>query len=87
MNIIKTLRDLREHCKHTQETLAQVMGVDQATYSRYENGDSEYQKNNTSITQAVHLAQFYGLNSLDDLNALINGEYTDYINKKKCKTN
>lgn len=82
MNDIKGLRDLREYAGHTQETLADAIGVDQATYSRYENSDGKYLKKNITLSQVMKLADFYGLNSLEEVDALLYGRYSDYIKEK-----
>ena len=48
------LRDLREDHDVKQETLARLLGVSQATYSRYEMGSVEL-----SVKAVVTLARFY----------------------------
>ena len=79
---INTLKDLRMHLGVTQEVVAKVLKIDQATYSRYENGEG-YIKGNLTLQQAIDLTRFFGLNSLEEFSALIDGQYNTYISKNR----
>lgn len=48
------LRDLREDCDKSQEELAKILNISQATYSRYEGG-----KIDIPTDTLIQLAKFY----------------------------
>ena len=73
---INTLRELREHCGHTQQTIADVLGCDQATVSRYEQNP-----NNMHASDIEKLSSFYGIKP-DDIAALCRGNYMDHLRSK-----
>ena len=77
--VINNLKELREHVGISQSKIAEVLGVDQGTYSRYENSDGEYLKKNLNIKQTIDLTNFYGLNSLNETIALLEGKYNEYL--------
>ena len=58
----KTLKELREEANLFQEEVAESLGMDQAAYSRYEQG-----KNLPSIRKAKEMADFFKV-KLDDVN-------------------
>ncbi|MBC9722132.1 MAG: helix-turn-helix transcriptional regulator [Lactobacillus sp.] len=48
------IRNLRENADLSQEKLAQLLHINQATYSRYETGDLD-----VPVSSLVKLAEFY----------------------------
>ncbi|MBS4959664.1 MAG: helix-turn-helix transcriptional regulator [Clostridiales bacterium] len=62
------IRNLREDHDYTQEEIAKILFVSQATYSDYESG-----KINIPIEAFIRLAQFYGT-SIDYLVGLTEEE-------------
>jgi transcriptional regulator with XRE-family HTH domain len=48
------IRNLREDADLSQEKLAQLLHINQATYSRYETGDLEI-----PVSSLIKLAEFY----------------------------
>lgn len=48
------IRNLREDADLSQEKLAQLLHINQATYSRYETGDLEI-----PVSSIIKLAEFY----------------------------
>lgn len=48
------IRNLREDADLSQEKLAQLLHINQATYSRYESGDLEI-----PVSSLIKLAEFY----------------------------
>lgn len=79
---VNSLKDLREHAGVTQERIAKVLRIDQATYSRWERSHGRYVVRNLKLSQAIDLANFYGLDSLDDLEPLTYGCYNSYLKTK-----
>lgn len=69
------LKDLREDADLKQKELAQILGCDQATYSRYETG-----KLNIPIDILKKLAKYYNV-SMDYLIGLTNEKRTYKRNK------
>lgn len=64
--IFKNIRDLREDRDVKQQTLADLLGVAQNTYSQYETGKIEW-----TAPISIKLAKFYGT-SVDYLLDLTN---------------
>ncbi len=52
------LKEARETLKMTQKEIATLLGIDQRTYSHYENGDRRI-----PIIHIVKLAKFYNVSS------------------------
>ena len=69
---VNALKDLREHCGHTQQTIADVLDCDQATVSRYEQNP-----NNMHASEIEKLSRFYGITP-NDVMALAKGNYQEY---------
>lgn len=65
MYICKRIRDVREDSDKTQKQIAEVLGIKQQQYSRYENGTDEI-----PLHYLVTLARYYNL-SLDYLAGLV----------------
>ena len=65
MYICKRIRDIREDSDKTQKQIAEVLGIKQQQYSRYENGTDEI-----PLHYLVTLARYYNL-SLDYLAGLV----------------
>ena len=65
MYICKRIRDVREDSDKTQKQIAEVLGIKQQQYSRYENGTDEI-----PLHYLVTLARYYNL-SLDYLVGLV----------------
>ena len=77
MNHFQRLRDLREDRDLKQIDIANVLGIEQTQYSRYERGVQMM-----GIDQYITLAKFYNV-SLDFLTGLINSpEPLDRLMKK-----
>ena len=64
--VIERIRELREDNDFNQEKLAEVLGIRQTTYSKYELG-----RINIPIDMLIKIADFYGV-SLDYLVGLNN---------------
>ena len=65
MLIYKRIRDMREDNDKTQAQIAEILGIKQQQYSRYENGTDEI-----PIHYMIVLARYYNV-SLDYLAGLI----------------
>jgi len=52
----KRIRDLREDSDLTQKQIAEILGMSQTGYSKYETGE-----NDIPTTVLIKLAQFYGV--------------------------
>ena len=77
MNHFQRLRDLREDRDLKQIDIANVLGIEQTQYSRYERGVQMM-----GIDKYIILAKFYNI-SLDFLTGLINSpESLDRLIKK-----
>ena len=61
MNNYQRLRDMREDHDKTQAEIAQLLGTDQSSYAKYEQG-----KNMMGINKYIILARYYNI-SLDYL--------------------
>ncbi len=66
MNYYQRLKDIREDHDLTQRQVADVLGMEQSNYAKYENG-----KNMMGIDKYIKLAKFYNI-SLDYLTGMIN---------------
>ena len=65
MYIYKRIRDMREDNDKTQAQVAEILGIKQQQYSRYENGTDEI-----PLHYIITLARYYNV-SLDYLAGLI----------------
>ncbi len=65
MFIYKRIRDMREDSDKTQAQIAEILGIKQQQYSRYENGTDEI-----PLHYIIVLARYYNV-SLDYLVGLI----------------
>lgn len=65
MNHYQRLRDIREDHDKTQKEIAEILGIKQSDYSKYERG-----KNMMGIDKYIKLALYYNV-SLDFLTGLI----------------
>ena len=65
MYIYKRIRDMREDNDKTQAQVAEILGLKQQQYSRYENGTDEI-----PLHYVIALARYYNV-SLDYLAGLI----------------
>ena len=66
MNYYQRLKDIREDHDLTQKQIAEVLGMEQSNYAKYENG-----KNMMGVDKYIKLAKFYNV-SLDYLTGIIN---------------
>ncbi len=64
MNYYQRLRDIREDHDKTQAEIAQLLGTDQSSYAKYEQG-----KNMMGINKYIILAKYYNV-SIDYLAGL-----------------
>ena len=55
---IKRMRDLREDHDKTQQEIANILGISQTMYARYERGANEL-----PIRHLIALCQYYGVTS------------------------
>lgn len=65
MYIYKRIRDMREDNDKTQAQIADILGIKQQQYSRYENGTDDI-----PLRYLIVLARYYNV-SLDYLSGLI----------------
>lgn len=65
MLVYKRIRDIREDNDKTQAQIAEILGIKQQQYSRYENGTDEI-----PLRYLTVLARYYNI-SLDYLSGLI----------------
>ncbi|MGM9645945.1 MAG: helix-turn-helix domain-containing protein [Eubacteriales bacterium] len=65
MNSYQRLKDIREDRDMKQEEIAKLLGTDQSSYAKYEQG-----KHMMGIDKYIKLAKFYNI-SLDYLTGLI----------------
>lgn len=57
-SVIQILRELREDHDYSQREIADILGISQQHYSKYENGDYEF-----PLRHFVTLAEFYGVSA------------------------
>ncbi|MBE6549053.1 MAG: helix-turn-helix transcriptional regulator [Ruminococcaceae bacterium] len=69
MNYYQRLRDIREDLDKSQAEIAEILGIQQTQYSRYERG---FQK--MGIDKYIVLAKYYNI-SLDYLCGLVDKPY------------
>ncbi|WP_125140715.1 helix-turn-helix domain-containing protein [Clostridium transplantifaecale] len=58
MEYVKIIKDLREDCDMTQQTVADYLGTSQTMYARYERGASEL-----PIRHLLKLCDLYGVSA------------------------
>lgn len=58
MEYVKIIKDLREDCDMTQQTVANYLGTSQTMYARYERGASEL-----PIRHLLKLCDLYGVSA------------------------
>ncbi len=58
MDYIKRLRNLREDADKTQQQIADVLGISQTMYARYERGANEF-----PIRHLIRLCRYYRVSS------------------------
>lgn len=81
MNYYQRIRDIREDYDKTQKEIADVLGIRQSDYSKYERG-----VNMMGIDKYIILAKYYNV-SLDYLAGLIYyPEHLYHFEKEKEKT-
>lgn len=66
------IKDMREDCDKTQKMIMKYLGITQATYSRYENGERQI-----PINLLAKLADYYGV-SVDYLLGLTENPKRNY---------
>lgn len=69
MNYCQRLRDIREDRDKSQAEIAEVLGIQQTQYSRYERGTQKM-----GIDKYILLAEYYNI-SLDYLCGLVDRPY------------
>ena len=70
------MRDLRESKNKNQTEIANILGIQQNSYSQIENG-----KNNLQIDHLIKLAKYY--NTSTDYILNLTDEITPYLRKEK----
>ena len=75
MNSYQRLRDIREDMDKTQAEIAEILGIQQTQYSRYERGTQKM-----GIDKYIILSQYYNI-SLDYLCGLVDVPYRLQKNK------
>ena len=69
MNYYQRLRDIREDLDKSQADIAEILGIQQTQYSRYERGSQKM-----GIDKYIILARYYNI-SLDYLCGLVDKPY------------